>query len=436
MSDVIHAPFVWAVGIEDTIIGTPLRRGRRLDEYTLTGHLDRWRSDLDLAKEAGATAIRYGIPWQRSNPAPGRYDWEHADRALAYAAEELGLDVILDLVHYGTPDWLEGAFCDSSYPSAIAEYAAEAATRYRGVVASYTPLNEPLVTASFCGLRGIWPPYRVGDNGWAEVVLSVVDGIQQTTRAIRDADPDAQIVHVEAVQLYSTSDESLTASVVEWRERAWLPTDLVVGRLSPDGADWLEQHGISEAVLARVSAGAVVPDVIGLNYYPELSPRELVRLDGRVAHVTENRGGAGLVEAATAFYERYGCPLMITETAAEGDDEHRIRWLDEVVRTVELLDRESVPVVGLTWWPLFDFVDWSWASDGESVEEFFVRDRADGVPIPVAPMGTPGGDVEPFLRRMGLYRLDLGGGDLSRISTRAVESFRAHAKRLDPDPAL
>jgi beta-glucosidase len=161
MSHVIHAtPFVWAVGIEDTIIGTPLRRGRRLDEYTLTGHLDRWRSDLDLAKEAGATAIRYGIPWHRSNPGPGRYDWEHADRALAYAAEDLGLDVILDLVHYGTPDWLEGAFCDPSYPSAIAEYAAEAATRYRGVVASYTPLNEPLVTASFCGLRGIWPPYR------------------------------------------------------------------------------------------------------------------------------------------------------------------------------------------------------------------------------------------------------------------------------------
>lgn len=436
MSALVRGPFAWAVGIEDTIIGAPLRRGRRLDEYTLTGHLDRWRSDLDLAKVAGATAIRYGIPWHRSNPAPGRYDWEHADRALAHATEELGLDVILDLVHYGTPEWLQGSFLDPSYPSAIADYAAEAATRYRGVVGSYTPLNEPLVTASFCGLRGIWPPYRVGDDGWAQVVVSVVDGVQQTTRAIRDVDPDARIVHVEAIQLYSTTDDSLTAKVAEWRERAWLPTDLLIGQLSVDGADWLEQHGISEEALARVAAGAVVPDVIGLNYYPELSPRELVRVDGQVVHVTENRGAVGLLEAATAFYERYGLPLMITETAAEGDDEHRIRWLDEVVRAVELLDRESVPVLGLTWWPLFDFVDWSWASGGASVEEFFVREGAEGVPIPVAPMGTPGGEVDPFLRRMGLYRLDRGGDGLSPVSTRAVESFRAHAKRLDPDPAL
>ena len=436
MSDLARAPFVWAVGIEDTIIEESLRRGRRLDEYALTGHLERWRSDLDLAKAAGATAIRYGIPWHQSNPAPGRYDWEHPDRALTYATEELGLDVILDLVHYGTPEWLQGSFGDAAYPSAIAEYAAEAATRYRGVVGSYTPLNEPLVTASFCGLRGIWPPYLVGDEGWAKVVVSVVDGVQQTTRAIREADPDASVVHVEAVQLYSTADATLTAEVLEWRERAWLPTDLLVGRLSVDRADWLERHGISEEALARVAAGSVVPDVIGLNYYPELSPRELVRLDGQVVHVTENRGAEGLLEAAAAFYERYGLPLMITETAAEGDDEHRIRWLDEVVRVVELLESDTVPVLGLTWWPLFDFVDWSWASGGESVEEFFVRDGADGAPIPVAPMGVPGGEVDPFLRRMGLYRLDRGDGRLSPISTRAVESFRAHAKRLDPDPAL
>ena len=432
----MNGQFVWAVGIEDTIIGTPLRRGRQLDEYSLTGHFDRWRSDLELAAAAGATAIRYGIPWHRSNPAPGRYDWEHADRALAYATEELDLDVILDLVHYGTPEWLDGSFSDLAYPSAIAEYAAEVATRYRGVVSSYTPLNEPLVTASFCGLRGIWPPYLVGDDGWSTVVASVADGIQRTIRAIRDADADARVIHVEAVQLYSSSDASLEDDVVQWRRRAWLPTDIVVGQLDADGLDWLERHGVAQGALDRLQAGAVLPDVIGLNYYPELSPRELVRLDGQVVHVAENRGASGLIEALVAFHERYGMPMMITETAVEGDDDHRIRWLDDVVRAVDVLERESVPVVGLTWWPLFDFVDWSWASGGDTVEEFFVRTGPDGSPVPVAPMGTPGGEIDPFLRRMGLYRLDDDAGRLRPIATRAVESFRAHAKRLDPDPAI
>jgi beta-glucosidase len=426
--------FVWAVGIEDTIIGSPVRGGQRLDEYELTGHAQRWRSDLDLAKSTGATAIRYGIPWHHVNPAVGSYDWEQADRALSYAHETLGLDVILDLVHYGAPEWLSESFADPSYPSAIAEYASAVAERYRGIVGSYTPLNEPLVTASFCGLRGIWPPHLVGDEGWARVVVSIADGIQQTTRAIRQADPDAKIVHVEAVQLYSTDDDALWEDVLEWRRRAWLPTDLVIGRLGADGAEWLERQGIPAATIDRLLAGGVEPDLIGINYYPELSPRELVRIDGRVAHVAENRGRHGLIEAAADFYERYGIPLMVTETAAEGDDDHRIQWLEEVLHAVELLDQRSIPVVGLTWWPLFDFVDWSWASGGEIVEEFLMRDAVTGVPTPVAPLGTPGADVDPFLRRMGLYRLDRVEERLSPVSTRAVESFRARAKRLDPDP--
>jgi hypothetical protein len=37
---------------------------------------------------------------------------------------------------------------------------------------------------------------------------------------------------------------------------------------------------------------------------------------------------------------------------------------------------------------------------------------------------------------MGLYRLDGGDGGMQPTSTRAVESFRAHAKRLDPERAV
>jgi beta-glucosidase/6-phospho-beta-glucosidase/beta-galactosidase len=429
-------PFIWAVGIEDTIIGRPLRGGQSLDEYTLTGHNARWRTDLELAKAVGATAIRYGIPWHRANPAPGQYDWDHADRALNYIHDVLELEVILDLVHYGTPPWLAQSFADPAYPSAIAEYGAAAATRYGGIVNSYTPLNEPLVTASFCGLRGIWPPYLIGDRGWATVIASVAEGIQRTTTAIRDADTGAKIVHVEAVQLYSTADASLDEAVQEWRDRVWIPTDLVLGRLTGEGAEWLERHGVSADALARLTDGAVQPDVIGINYYPELSPRELVRVDGRVVHVAQDRGGTGLVEAAAAFHERYSAPLMITETAAEGDDQHRTRWLEELVEAVDELDRQAVPIVGVTWWPLFDFVDWSWASGGEVVEEFLLRDPINGIPTPVAPLGAPGSTVDPFLRRMGLYRLERVNGCLTPVATALVESFRsrADASRPDPDP--
>jgi hypothetical protein len=182
----------------------------------------------------------------------------------------------------------------------------------------------------------------------------------------------------------------------------------------------------------RLREGAIVPDVLGLNYYPELSPRDLVRKDGIAVHVADDRGVDGLVEALRGFHDRYALPLMITETAVEGDDDHRTRWLEDLIAAIEQVRDEAVPVIGLTWWPLFDFVDWSWASGGQVVEEFYVRDARGGEPHQVAPMGTPGGEIDPFLRRMGLYRLDSDDGRLRPVSTTVVDAFRARAQRLDP----
>jgi beta-glucosidase len=439
VSDPLERAFIWAVGIEDTIIGSPLRHGGRLDEYRLTGHVDRCRSDLDLAAASGATTIRYGVPWHEANPAPGSFNWDWADRTLPYAAQELGLDIMLDLVHYGTPDWLLGSFADPAYPAAIAEYAEALATRYRGLVRSYTPLNEPLVTASFYGQRGVWPPYLTGDPGWASVIASVVEGVQHTTRAVRRADPDAQIVHVEAVLLYRTTDPSLDAEVALGQRRATLPTDLLLGlAIEDEMTSWLERQGIDGETIERLHAGAVLPDVLGLNYYPELSPRELVRRGGRTLQVADDRGAEGLELALRMFHDRYGLPLLIGETAVEGDDAHRTRWLDEAVAATERSRTQGIPVVGLTWWPLYDFVDWSWASGGQVVEEFYIRDQPGAEPHPVAPMGTPGGEIEPFLRRMGMYRLERDGDSLRPMPTTLADRFRAHALReptLEEPPA-
>ena len=53
--------------------------------------------------------------------------------------------------------------------------------------------------------------------------------------------------------------------------------------------------------------------------------------------------------------------------------------------------REGLPIVGVTWWPFIDFVDWSWASGGSVVEEFYRRDGEGQQPHPVAPLGVPVG---------------------------------------------
>jgi beta-glucosidase/6-phospho-beta-glucosidase/beta-galactosidase len=431
---------VFAVGVEDTAIGEPLRSGGvALDEYDLTGHSQQWREDLLRARDTGASALRYGFPWYRVNPEVGVFDWSWADEVVEFLVERVKIKVILDLVHYGAPTWLGGSFVGPGFPDAIAEYSKAVANRYKGAIAAYTPLNEPLVTASFCGLRGIWPPYLSGDRGWADLVVSLMTGVQRAIGAIREVDAGAEIVHVEAVQIYSTEDTSLDEEVRSWSRRAQLPTRLLLGQVTPDDEDWswLVGNGADPLSLRRLSEGAQRPDVLGLNYYPELSCREIVRLGAATVHVAVDGGLEQLVDELRRCYAAYGIPLMVTETAVENDLEKQCKWVDELAGGLEALRRGGLPIVGLTWWPLMDFVDWSWASGGSVVEEFYRRDAPGEPPHPVSPLGAPGGPVAPFLRRMGLYRLDAdAAGELERRPTIALDHFRRKALADERRPIL
>jgi beta-glucosidase len=426
------ASFLWAVGIEDTAIGTAIRDGgRSLDEYELTEHYDRWREDLDLVAGLGCTGIRYGFPWYRLNPARGVWDWKWLDNALEYAVAECGLTVIADLVHYGTPAWLAGSFTDPDYPEAVAEYGAAVAERYAGLVRHYTPLNEPLVTASFCGERAVWPPYDTGEAGWARVVVSVSEGIQATIAAIREVQPHASIVHVDAALVWSSADRTLSTEMQRNIDRSFLPTDLVTGRVTEDHPlhTWLVGLGISASRLASMRSSAQQPDAIGVNYYPELSCRELIQHRGELVSVAVDGGAVGLAESLRSYHDRYGVPVLVSETAVDGHTEAHQAWLDHSLAAVSQLRDDGVPVVGYTWWPLFDFVDWSWASAGRVIEEFYIRDAA-GEVGPVHPPVEQGDGVVAYLRRMGLYRLERDAGGLRRVDTAAARHFG----RLTQDP--
>lgn len=420
----------WILGIEDTSVYPVDPAKAPLDEHELTEHSVRWRDDLIAVKELGASALRYGVNWPTVHVAPDVFDWSVLDEVIPFATDELGLTIIADLVHYGTPRWVTDSFADPRYPDAIAEFASAFASRYREQVTHFTPLNEPATTASFCGLRGVWPPALTGWDGWVAVAVPIAVGMARTARAIRAANPHAVIVHVEAATLISTDDDSLVEHAELLRAVGWLPTDLLTGRVSVEHPmwAWLLEHGASQADLLSLAADPVAPDIIGVNYYPDLTPRRLETVDGRIMQVSFDNGAAGLREAVLAFAARYGLPLAITETSIEGDDGVRESWLRDSAAEVQRLAADGIDLRGYTWWPVFDFVDWSWAADGANVEEFaVVRVLADGSSTvgPAPSLGDPADGKTAFLRRMGVIRLEeQADGSLERIPTPAADAFR------------
>ncbi len=79
-------------------------------------HYGLWREDIDRVADLGVKMLRYGIPWYRVNPAPGVFDWSWTDEVLDYIVGTKGLTPIIDLMHYGTPLWLDNHFVNASYP--------------------------------------------------------------------------------------------------------------------------------------------------------------------------------------------------------------------------------------------------------------------------------------------------------------------------------
>ena len=400
----VSSGFQFAVGIEDTFVPHAFPGHRALDEYELTQHYRFWSEDLGLASDAGATAIRYGFPWYRLNPAPGRFRWDWADRVVD-RLDELGLEAIVDLVHYGTPLWLDNGFLHTDFPARLAEYAAALADRYRGRLTTWTPMNEPQITAMHCGEQGIWPPRLTGHDGYVKLVRAIVRGVVAAQEALGEVSGGAaRIVHVEATFRYAGATEAFAEEVELLRARQFLIQDLLGGQVD-DGhplAGYLRGHGFGDDDLTWCAANPAIPDVVGINYYPHLTttdyrPGETLPV---AARPRRDDWATGLEEVLRAFAGRYGRPLMVTETSVLGDVPRRLAWLDASLELVAGLREQGVEIVGYTWWPLFDLVGWEY------------RDAM--------------GPVGEHLVRMGLYDLEADEiGTLHRRSTPVADRFRS-----------
>lgn len=401
--------FRWAVGIENTFVPQTRAGHRALDEYELMDHYRLWREDIDLAAGLGASTIRYGIPWYKVNPRLGVYDWSWTDPVLEHLVTNRGLTPVIDLMHYGTPTWLDNHFVNASYPRRVAEFAAKFAERYGSLVRFYTPVNEPAVTAAYCGRDGRWPPYLHGDDGYVKVLLALMKGMARTAEALKSVRPDTALVHVEDFGLErpgrAEGDPALAEAADAARQRRFLPIDLACGRVGPKHGlyEWLLDHGATEAELEHLADHAPRWDVLGVNYYPWTNHRWFRRRNGKIVPLSDPSGPA-LADVLRTVHGRYDLPLMVTETSATGSALERSAWMRDTVAAVRHVRGEGVPVVGYTWFPMFTMIEWKyrWSRKG----------------------------LEHHLLHLGLYDVVPHAGKMDREPTPLVESYR----RLVADP--
>lgn len=337
---------------------------RPLDEFNLTQHYELWREDLDRVASLGVSHLRWGPPWYQVQPGPKSFDWRWTDQVLEYMHLKK-LTPILDLIHYGTPLWLERGFDDPDYPAYVADYAAAFAERYRDLVRCYTPLNEPMITLEFCGRQGQWPPYLVEENCQARLLLQLVRGQQLTMQRLRATVPGCVLVAVEALSWFYSPRRGLQTQLNNWLDQRFLSFDLVTGQLSPEqpGYQYLLAHGSNKAEIEAVLTKAQPFDWFGVNFYPWSGGKVRQDSQGKY-HVKRNSlTGQDLACVLQLAYQKSHLPLMVTETSAKSDESGRARWMAETLDAVNCSRLAGLPVIGYTWFPVFTMIDWLYRLD-------------------------------------------------------------------------
>ena len=342
--------FLFGTGIENSYPRLP--DGRRVDEMAKTGHYERWREDFALARELGIPALRYGPAYYRTNPAPGRYDWSSADDQMAWLRTS-GMTVIADICHFGVPDWMSG-FNDPAFPRQFAAYARAFARRYP-FVRHFTPINEMYIAAKFSAMLGWWNEGLTGEQAFAATLRNVCLAHELAVEAIVAERPDALIVQAESFERYAPADDSAAASEQAqfWNEVRFATLDLTFGRSpSPTVAALLAQGGTTASDFAFFRERRAVRNRrMGMDYYA--TGEQVIDATGAATPAPER---VGLAALARTYYARYGVPLWVTETNRVA--ELSVEWLEAQWAEVSSLELSGVPVLGFTWFPLTDVVDW------------------------------------------------------------------------------
>lgn len=344
--------FMFGVGIECSY---PLVNGnQRVDQLRDTGHYEVWKTDLRLVRELGLRYLRYGPALYKIFIGPGKYDWSFLDPVMA-EMKRLGIVPIIDLVHFGLPDWL-GDFQNPSWPEYLAEYARAFAERYPWV-RYYTPVNEIYVTAQFSAAFGWWNERLISDVGFVTNIKHCVKASILAMRAILDLRPDAIFIFSESTEYVHPGAPNMVRQAQFLNERRFLSLDLLFG------------HDVSATAYRYLLNGGMTNDeylwfmeqrelrthcIMGTDYY--ITNEHIIRPNGTSI-------GAGDVYGyyviTRQYFERYRLPVMHTETNRAG--KHATEWLWKEWMNLLRLRDDGIPIVGFTWFGLIDMKDWDTA---------------------------------------------------------------------------
>ncbi len=310
------------------------RDGARLDVISATRHDRHAASDYRLMKEHGLSSVRDGLRWHLIERQGGRYDWS-SWLPMLEAAEAAGVQVIWDIWHYGTPDDVD--VWSPRFVERLAAFAEAAARLHREVTDRaplWCPLNEISFYSFIAGEVGDFHPYGHG-RGY-ELKCQLVRAAIVVADSLRAIDPRCRLLWAEplinVLPLTGSAEDEEKARGFHFSQ--YQVFDMLTGRLEPD-----------------LGGRPELLDLVGCNFYPH----NQWALGGS-AIPFGHHAYRPLADLLHEVHARYGRPMIIAETGAEGSA--RAPWLHYVCQEVAEAAAAGIPVDGVCLYPIAAYPGW------------------------------------------------------------------------------
>src|SRR3954465_4401067 len=331
--------FMFATGIENSypVIAGPNGTRRRVDEMEKCRHYEHWKQDFQLVKDLGIQYLRYGPPSYKVHQGPGKYDWSFADETLN-ALHDLEIAPIVDLCHFGVPDWI-GDFQNPDFPRLFAEYARAFASRFPWIK-RYTPVNEIFVAATFSALLGWWNERLHSDQAWVRALKHLCRANVLAMRAILEVTENPTFIQSESSEYFHPDNPSAQDKATSFNDRRFLSLDLTYGYpLNVMMYEYLLDNGMTREEYHWFRDNQVKARcIMGNDYY--VTNEHLVHSDGSI---TPSGEIFGYYVITHQYYSRYRLPVMHTETNLK-DVERAPGWLKKEWSNMHRLKLDGVPI--------------------------------------------------------------------------------------------
>ncbi|HJQ70625.1 MAG TPA: family 1 glycosylhydrolase [Blastocatellia bacterium] len=347
---------MFATGIECSYPTIELPDGttKRVDEMERCGHYSYWREDFRLVKEIGLEYLRYGPPYYMTHTGRGQYFWAFADETFN-ALKEMEITPIVDLCHFGVPDWV-GSFQNPEWPELFAEYAGAFAERFPWVML-YTPINEIFIAALFSARYGWWNERLTSTRAFVTALKHLARANLLAKEAILRVQPFALFIQSESSEYFHAKDPAAQKRADFYNQKRFLSLDLCYGRdvrgvmyeylidngMTRDEYHWFLETGQSLKTYC----------IMGNDYY-DTNEHLVPAGDGPLTPAGEIFGYYVITKQ---YFDRYHLPVMHTETNLK-DAERAPAWLWKQWANLARLKQDGVPIIGFTWYSLTDQVDW------------------------------------------------------------------------------